>query len=135
MKKVFSVVLLTLMAVAGQAKEKIVVWENPTTEFGTSYRDGFFELSLDVYLYLANGSPEEGWMNVIKEYEVLGDNVVHYNLPQDQQAAVEHFIGISGYPTYKLIDGDGNILDVNADPRHDLDGLARMLDRMNVRKN
>lgn len=112
-------------------------WCSPCKE-GLKHSQEEYERLKDydlVYLYLANGSPEEGWMNVIKEYEVLGDNVVHYNLPQDQQAAVEHFIGISGYPTYKLIDGDGNILDVNADPRHDLDGLARMLDRMNVRKN
>ncbi len=87
-----------------------------------------------VYLYLANSSPDETWKNIIKEYEVLGDNVVHYNLPQDQQQAIEHFIGISGYPTYRLIDGDGNILDVNADPRFDLDGLAKLLDKMNVRK-
>ena len=88
-----------------------------------------------VYLYLANGSPEEAWKNVIKEYEVLGDNVVHYNLPQDQQQAVENFVGISGYPTYRLIDGDGNVLDVNADPRFDLDGLAKLLDKMNARKD
>lgn len=88
-----------------------------------------------VYLYLANGSPDETWKNIIKEYEVLGDNVVHYNLPQDQQQAIEHFIGISGYPTYRLIDGDGNVLDVNADPRHDLDGLAKLLDKMNARKD
>ena len=87
-----------------------------------------------VYLYLANGSPEEAWKNVIKEYEVLGDNVVHYNLPHDQQQAVQNFIGISGYPTYRLIDGDGNVLDVNADPRFDLDGLAKLLDKMNARK-
>jgi len=83
-----------------------------------------------VYLYLANNSPDETWKNIIKEYEVLGDNVVHYNLPQDQQQAIEHFIGMSGYPTYRLIDREGNVLDVNADPRYDLEGLARMLQKM-----
>ena len=61
---------------------------------------------------------------------MLGDNVVHYNLPQDQQQAIEHFIGMSGYPTYRLIDREGNVLDVNADPRYDLEGLARMLQKM-----
>ena len=59
----------------------------------------------------------------------MGDNVVHYNLPREQQSAIEHFININGYPTYKLIDRDGNVLDVNADPR-DLEGLARLLDQM-----
>ncbi len=82
-----------------------------------------------VYLYLANRSSDESWKNVIKEYKVEGDNVVHYNLPADQQTAVENFIGINGYPTYKLIDRDGTLLDVNADPI-DLDALARLLERM-----
>ncbi len=82
-----------------------------------------------VFLYLANKSDDETWKNVIKEYKVTGPNVVHYNLPDDQQSAVEHFLGVSAWPHYRLIDRSGNILDVNADPR-DLEGLARMLERM-----
>ena len=87
-----------------------------------------------IYLYLANRSDEESWKNVIKEYNVTGDNVVHYNLPTEQQAAIEHFLGVNSYPTYKLIDRDGNILDVNADPR-DLDALENLLKMMNGTKN
>ena len=79
-----------------------------------------------IYLYLANRSDEESWKNVIKEYNVTGNNVVHYNLPAEQQASIEHFLGVNSFPTYKLIDRDGNILDVNADPR-DLDALANLL--------
>ena len=71
-----------------------------------------------VFLYLANGSSDESWKNVIKEYNVTGDNVVHYNLPDEQQSAVEHFLKVSSFPTYKLIDEEGNILDVDADPRN-----------------
>lgn len=82
-----------------------------------------------VYLYLANRSPEDGWKNVIKEYNVTGENVVHYNLPADQQSAVEHFLQVHSFPTYKLIDRDGKVLDVNADPR-DLESLAKLLDLM-----
>ena len=82
-----------------------------------------------VYLYLANRSPEDGWKNVIKEYNVTGENVVHYNLPADQQSAVEHFLQVHSWPTYKLIDRDGKVLDVNADPRN-LEGLAKLLDQM-----
>ena len=82
-----------------------------------------------IYLYLANRSSDESWKSVIKEYEVLGDNVVHFNLPNNQQQAIEHFLNVTGFPTYKLIDRDGTILDVNADPRH-LDSLARLLDQM-----
>ena len=79
-----------------------------------------------IYLYLANRSDEESWKNVIKEYNVTGDNVVHYNLPTEQQTAIEHFLGVNSFPTYKLIDRDGNILDVNADPR-ELDALENLL--------
>ena len=82
-----------------------------------------------VYLYLANRSSDEAWKNVIKEYNVIGDNVAHYNLPQDQQAAIEHFLNVHAWPTYKLFDRNGNLLDVNADP-HDLEGLARLLERI-----
>ena len=82
-----------------------------------------------VFMYLANGSPDEAWKNVIKEYNVTGDNVVHFNLPREQQKAVENYIRINGYPTYKLVDQDGNLLDVNADPR-DLDALEGLLKRM-----
>ena len=87
-----------------------------------------------VYLYLANRSSEESWENVIKEYNVTGDNVVHYNLPTEQQAAIEHYLGVNSYPTYKLIDRNGNILDVNADPR-DLNALENLLKTMNGTKN
>lgn len=34
-----------------------------------------------------------------------------------------------GWPTYKLIDRNGKVLDVNADPRN-LDALARLLEQM-----
>ena len=87
-----------------------------------------------VYLYLANRSDEESWKNVIKEYNVTGDNVVHYNLPSEQQTAIEHFLGVNSFPTYKLIDRDGNILGVNADPR-DLNALENLLKTMNGTNN
>lgn len=82
-----------------------------------------------VYLYLANSSPEENWKNIIKEYNITGDNVVHYNLPSAQQKAVENYLQINGYPTYKLIDQDGNLLDVNADPRN-LNALEGLIKRI-----
>lgn len=82
-----------------------------------------------VFLYLANHSDDESWKNVIKEYNILGDNVVHYNLPADQQNAVENYLNVQAFPTYRLIDREGRVLDVNADPR-DLERLARMLEQM-----
>ena len=79
-----------------------------------------------VFLYLANRSDDESWKNVIKEYNVTGENVVHYNLPEEQQSAVESFLKVNQYPTYRLIDRNGNLLDVNADPR-DLDAFESLL--------
>ena len=79
-----------------------------------------------VFLYLANRSDDESWKNVIKEYNVTGENVVHYNLPEEQQRAVENFLKVNQYPTYRLIDRNGNLLDVNADPR-DLDAFENLI--------
>jgi thiol-disulfide isomerase/thioredoxin len=82
-----------------------------------------------VYLYLANHSTDEAWKNVIKEYNVVGENIFHYNLPIDQQSAIERFLGVHAWPHYRLINRDGTVLDVNADPR-DLESLAKLLDQM-----
>ena len=82
-----------------------------------------------VYLYLANRSEETAWKNIIQMYNVTGENVVHYNLPKAQQSAIEHFVGVSGYPTYKLIDRNGNVLDVDVDARN-LEGLKKLLNQM-----
>ena len=79
-----------------------------------------------VYLYLANRSSDEAWKNVIKQYNVTGENVVHYNLPQAQQTAIESFIGVTGFPTYKLFDREGNMLDMKVDARN-LNNLEKLL--------
>ena len=45
-RTIFTFVLAVAALVAmGQKK---VVWEEPTTEYGTHYGDGFFQLALDV---------------------------------------------------------------------------------------
>lgn len=81
------------------------------------------------YLYLANNSPRESWENVIKEYNVSGDNVAHYNLPPEQQSAIERHLGVRAFPTYKLFDRDGNMLDFNIDARN-LDSLVQLLKQL-----
>lgn len=62
-----------------------------------------------VYLYLANRSQEESWKNIIAEYGLTGSDCVHYLLPEKQQDAVERYVGLMGYPTYRLIDKQGNM--------------------------
>ena len=82
-----------------------------------------------VYLYLANRSPQESWENVIKEYNVTGENVVHYNLPAEQQSAIERFLRVRSFPSYRLISRDGKVLDVDADPRN-LNALTVLLKKL-----
>ncbi len=81
------------------------------------------------YLYLANRSPQDSWENVIKEYNVSGPNVAHYNLPENQQTAIERHLNVHAFPTYKLFNRNGELLDLNVDPR-DLDNLTRLLEKM-----
>lgn len=70
------------------------------------------------YVYLANNSPMDSWENVIKMYNVSGENVAHYNLPAEQQAAIERYLGVRSFPTYKLFDRNGNLLDLKVDVRN-----------------
>ncbi len=84
-----------------------------------------------VYLYLANRSPEESWKNVIKQYKLTGDNCVHYNLPTAQQRAVEEFLHVDAFPTYKLIDKQGNIHDLHWLHTDDMDSFKETLVRLN----
>ena len=81
------------------------------------------------FLYLANRSPQESWENVIKEYNVSGPNVAHYNLPEEQQSAIERHLDVHSFPTYKLFNREGHLLVLEIDARN-LDELARLLEQM-----
>ena len=81
------------------------------------------------FLYMANNSNETSWKNVINEYNVTGENVGHVNLPADQQSAVEDFLKVNSYPSYFLIDREGHLLEVNADPRN-LDLFEELVKRV-----
>ena len=83
-----------------------------------------------VYLYLANTSPEDSWKNVIKEYNLTGPNCVHYNLPREQQAAVERFLNVDSFPTYKLIDKQGNIHPLYWQHHEDMKSFLETIDKM-----
>ena len=81
-----------------------------------------------VYLYLCNRSSDESWKNVIKEYDLTGENCIHYNLPQDQQDAIEHYLGVNSFPTYKLIDKQGNIHDLHWQHHEDLESFRKTIE-------
>ena len=81
------------------------------------------------YLYLANNSPQDSWENVIKEYNVSGPNVAQYNLPAEQQRAIEQYLNVHAWPTYKLFNREGQLLDLQVSA-FDLDNLERLLEQM-----
>ena len=82
-----------------------------------------------VYLYLANRSSDQGWKNVVKEYQVAGKNVVHYNLPEHQQKAVEEYLGVQGFPTNIVFGRDGKLHKVLDFPL-DIEAVAGVLEKM-----
>lgn len=47
-KSIIIAILCAFAALAVQAKGKTIVWENPTTEYGNIYGDGFFRIAVDV---------------------------------------------------------------------------------------
>lgn len=78
-----------------------------------------------VYLYLANRSSEESWKNIIAEYGLTGPDSVHYLLPEKQQNAVEEYVGLTGYPTYRLIDKQGNMHKLHWNHTDDMDKFLK----------
>lgn len=104
------------------------IWCGPCVQALKNSKEEFERLKpYDIiYLYLANNSREDGWKNIIKENDLIGDNIVHYNLPDDQQKAIESYLGVHTYPTYRLIDQEGNIINLNVDPRN-LDTIENII--------
>lgn len=78
------------------------------------------------FLFLANSSDDEVIKTVVSEYNVTGEDVMHYNLPEKQQKALEEFLKVDGYPTYVLVDPDGNIVNEPVDVRN-LESLERLI--------
>lgn len=66
-----------------------------------------------IFMYFANRSPEDSWKNVIKQFDLTGENVVHYNLPEEQQSMLERRLGVNSFPTYMIMDKTGKIVDMN----------------------
>lgn len=83
-----------------------------------------------VFMYLANNSPEKTWKNVIKENHLTGPNVVHYNLPDQQQAMLERRLSINSFPTFILIDKSGKIVDMHAPRPRQKESLIKALNQL-----
>ena len=55
--------------------------------------------------------------------------IAHYNLPKEQQSAIERHLDVHSFPTYKLFNREGHLLDLEIDARN-LDELAHLLEQM-----
>ena len=62
-----------------------------------------------IFMYLANNSPESAWKNYIKKIQLTGEQIVHYRLPGQQQSLLEQKLNVRSFPTYFIIDREGNI--------------------------
>jgi len=74
-----------------------------------------------IFMYFANNSPEASWKNIIKENHLSGENAVHYRLPDAQQSMLERRLSIRAFPTYILMDKEGNVVNMSA-PRPEQKG-------------
>lgn len=81
-----------------------------------------------VYIYLANNSPKRQWQTFINGCNAVGENCVHYNLPPEQQEAIERYFDVRAFPTYKLYDKGGNLVNEHIDAR-DTDALKAVINR------
>jgi len=83
-----------------------------------------------VYLYLCNNSPDEAWQTDIKRFKLEGDNSIHYKLPKIQQAALEKYLDVSGYPTYHLVDRQGHLVPGNTSHPSEVEELKEEIARI-----
>ena len=81
-----------------------------------------------VYMYFANNSPEAKWKDIIEQYQINGDNVVHFNLEPAEQKAIEQYFQVNSFPSYFLIDKEGKLLPFKVDARN-LDALEELIKR------
>jgi hypothetical protein len=132
-KKTIITALLAIITLAGQAKEKVQVWENPIIEYGTCNGDGYFNLALDV-----------------TKVELKSDETVVYITARQRpgserddywfQFAGDTYLKV-GEQRYTLVSADGielnmhlqtdkdGKLDLKVDAR-DLENLVQLLEKM-----
>lgn len=83
-----------------------------------------------VFLYFAYSSDEVSWKNVIKENNITGDNVYHYNLPMEQQQLLNELWNVTAYPTYILYDKEGRLVTSDAPSPSSKEGLLLQIDSL-----
>ena len=117
------------------------MWEQPTIEYGTCNGDGYFNQALDVtkvelksdetVVYITArqrpGSERDNyWLQFAGDTYLKVGNQRYTLVSAD---AIERHLDVHSWPTYKLFNRDGNLLDLKVDAR-DLENLARLLEQM-----
>lgn len=89
-----------------------------------------FEDQEVVFMYFACKSPKESWKNVIREFDLSGKNIVHYNLPAVQQDLILKRMKVQSWPTYFLIDRKGDVTNVHIPYRVEVESLKNEIKRL-----
>ncbi|MBR4989461.1 MAG: TlpA family protein disulfide reductase, partial [Bacteroidaceae bacterium] len=83
-----------------------------------------------VFLYFAYSSDEVSWKNVIKENDITGDNVYHYNLLMEQQQLLNELWNLKAYPTHILYDKEGKMVTADAPSPSSKETLLLMINSL-----
>lgn len=86
-----------------------------------------------VYLYFCNNSPEETWRTFITQKHLDTDNAVHYNLSREQESAIERYLEVSGFPTYRFVNPAGQLLLGNAAAPSNLSSVVATVEMLLAR--
>lgn len=62
-----------------------------------------------VFVFFACQSPEDGWLNIIRELKLTAPNIEHFNLLDAQMRLLVEKFGVTSYPTHILIDREGRV--------------------------
>ena len=62
-----------------------------------------------VFVFLASNSPEESWLNIIREQGLTAPNIEHFNLPDEQMRMLVDKFGVTSYPTHIVVDRQGRV--------------------------
>ena len=83
-----------------------------------------------VYLYFCNNSPEDAWRSFISQKHLDTDNAIHYNLPREQESAIERHLEVSGFPTYRLVDTTGRLMPGRAPWPSNISGVVAAIEQL-----
>ena len=86
-----------------------------------------------VYLYFANKSKDSDWKRKINDLNVYGKNSVHYNLPKAQEDALEEYLKIIAFPSYFLVDKQGNVHNMGNTVMADIPAYKKKIEELNAR--